>query len=96
MSSDDWSTALEWLESERAVMDAEHVKAGWFLTYPDGTVFDNTRQVVRGAGPNMSQWIIDWRNPDAAEYFTEAILNSTFLPGVDATFVSASVRHDRS
>lgn len=28
--------SLQWLESERAVMDDAHVKAGWFLQYPNG------------------------------------------------------------
>lgn len=77
--------SLQWLESERAVMDEEHVKAGWFLRYPNGSVFDK-KQHVQQSHVNMSQWIIDWRNQDAADYFVEAILNSTFLPGVDATF----------
>jgi hypothetical protein len=81
--------ALEWIESNRAVMDQRHVDAGWFLTYPNGTVFDNRRTVRVGPGkvsPLMSQWLIDWRSPDAAEYFTEAVVNSTSRSGVDATF----------
>jgi hypothetical protein len=41
---------------------------------------------VQQSTVNMSQWVIDWRNQDAAAYFVGAILNSTFLPGVDATF----------
>ena len=83
--------ALEWLESERVVMDDAHVKQGWFLTYPNGTVFDQKQHVPTPEAAwqstiNMSQWVIDWRNADAADYFVGAILNSTFLPGVDATF----------
>jgi hypothetical protein len=77
--------SLQWLESERAVMDDAHVAKGWFLTYPNGTVFDKKQHVQQSTVP-MSQWIIDWRNQDAADYFVSAILNSTFLPGVDATF----------
>jgi hypothetical protein len=73
--------ALEWLESERAVMDDAHIKQGWFLTYPNGTVFD-TKQHVATSTVQMSQYIIDWRNADAADYFVGAIVNSTFLPGV--------------
>ena len=38
--------ALEWLQSERAVMDEAHVAKGWFLTYPNGTVLDK-KQVQR-------------------------------------------------
>jgi hypothetical protein len=83
--------ALEWIESERAVMNDKHVAKGWFLTYKNGTVFNTPRTEGMFAGnpwPNqtMRQWIIDWRNPEAAEYFVSAILNSTFLHGVDATF----------
>lgn len=78
--------SLQWLESERRVMDAAHVKAGWFLTYPNGTVLDIQRRAPGNRGPLLSQWFIDWRNVDAAAYFVEAIVNSTFLDGVDATF----------
>jgi hypothetical protein len=40
--------------------------------------------------PLLSQWFIDWRNVEATEYFVEAIVNSTFLPGVDGTFTDDS------
>ena len=73
--TDNMELSLQWLESERAVMDDVHVKAGWFLTYPNGTVFD-TKQHVQQSTVNMSEWIIDWRNQDAADYFVGAILNS--------------------
>eukprot|EP01052_Picozoa_sp_SAG31_P037143 SAG31_NODE_4750_length_2980_cov_1.358209_1_plen_170_part_00 len=53
--------SLQWLESQRAVMDGEHVAAGWFLRYPNGSVFDK-KQHVQQSRVNMSQWIIDWRN----------------------------------
>eukprot|EP00912_Choanoflagellata_sp_UC4_P001391 UC4_evm1s865 len=80
--------ALQWLESNRAVMDAAHVKAGWFLTYPNGTVLNTPRTYTRcnTTSPLLSQWYIDWRNTDAADYFVGAIVNATFLGGVDATF----------
>jgi hypothetical protein len=79
--------ALEWLESNRAVMDQSHVQAGWFLRFPNGSVFDNKRKAhSEDDGPLMSQWFIDWRNPDAAAYFVGSIVNSTRLNGVDATF----------
>jgi hypothetical protein len=81
--------ALEWLESNRAVMDQAHVKAGWFLTYPNGTVYDKPRTVrvsPRKHSPMLSQLFINWRNVDAAAYFIGAIINSTFQSGVDATF----------
>jgi hypothetical protein len=82
--------ALEWLESNRAVMDQVHVEAGWFLKYKNGTVYDDVRQPPAGPPdqpmPWLSQWFIDWRNQDAAAYFVEEIVNATFLPGVDGTF----------
>ena len=86
--------ALEWLESNRKVMDLAHVEKGWFLRYPNGTVYDQTRQPPAGAKgqpmPWLSQWFIDWRNAEAAAYFVEAIVNSTFLDGVDGTFTDDS------
>ena len=86
--------ALEWIESNRKVMDQAHVDAGWFLRFPNGTVFDDVRQPPGGAPdqpmPWLSQWFIDWRHQDAAAYFVGAIVNATFLPGVDGTFTDDS------
>eukprot|EP00040_Diaphanoeca_grandis_P039805 m.5018 g.5018 ORF g.5018 m.5018 type:complete len:391 (-) comp3944_c0_seq1:269-1441(-) len=78
--------ALEWLQSNRLVMDQDHVDLGWFLKYTNGSVFNHQIHAHAELGPLLNQWFIDWRNPDAAAYFAEAILNATFLPGVDATF----------
>lgn len=75
----------QWLESNRAVMDADHVKAGWFLTYRNGSVL-NVPRTGTPTDPLLSQWIVDWRNPAAAAYFVDAVVKATFLPGVDATF----------
>jgi hypothetical protein len=78
--------ALEWIESNRKVMDQEHIDAGWFLRYKNGTVYNSIRQPPAGAPgqpmPWLSQYFIDWRNQDALEYFVNAIVNATFLPGV--------------
>lgn len=88
--------ALEWLESNRAVMDQSHVDLGWFLTFANGTVYDLKRLPPSDPArpkqpmPMLSQWFIDWRNRDASAYFVGAILNSTFLPGVDGTFTDDS------
>lgn len=79
--------ALEWLASERRVMDNAHVRAGWFLRFPNGTVFNHPRYAHPGIGPLLNQYFIDWRNPDAADFFVSAIVNATRLPGVDATFL---------
>uniref|UniRef100_A0A7S4IGH6 Uncharacterized protein n=2 Tax=Odontella aurita TaxID=265563 RepID=A0A7S4IGH6_9STRA len=84
--------ALEWIESDRAVMDEEHVDAGWFLRYPNGTAYDVRRKPPPDVhNPNqplpiLSQWFVDWRNRDAAEYFVASILEASSLPGVDGTF----------
>ena len=32
----DMELALQWLKSERVVMDEDHVRQGWFLTFPNG------------------------------------------------------------
>ena len=40
--------------------------------------------------PWLSQWFIDWRNEEAAAYFVGAIVNATFLEGVDGTFTDDS------
>jgi len=86
--------ALEWLESNRAVMDQAHVNKGWFLRFKNGTVYDNVRQPPGGGKgqpmPWLSQWFIDWRNEEAAAYFVGAIVNATFLEGVDGTFTDDS------
>ena len=37
--------SLEWLESQRAVMDTAHIEAGWFLRFNNGSVFNHARQV---------------------------------------------------
>ena len=88
--------ALQWLESNRAVMNDAHVKAGWFLLARQGgggggggngtEVLDMPRTVGGRAAPLLSQWYIDWRNAEAAAFFAGAIVNSTLLHGVDATF----------
>ena len=89
--------ALQWLESNRAVMDQAHIDAGWFLRFPNGSVYDDVMGPVRPdpARPDQpnttfSQYFIDWRNRDAAAYFVAAIVNATFLPGVDGTFTDDS------
>lgn len=72
--------SLQWLESQRAVMDEAHVAAGWFLRFPgNGSVFQHDI-------PEGKQWTIDWRNPAAAQYFVQSIVNATMQPGVDVTF----------
>eukprot|EP00911_Craspedida_sp_UC1_P000892 UC1_evm1s679 len=82
--------ALEWLESERAVMDKAHVDAGWFLRFQNGSVFNTARQVRPGQGPMMKQYFINWSNPDASAYFVGAITNATSVEGVDSTFTDDS------
>ena len=75
--------ALEWLESERRVMDGVHVAKGWFLRWPNNSVYEHSTTL---GGLNLSQWYVDWRNPDATAYFISAIVNATLQPGVDCTF----------
>ena len=77
---------LEWLESNRAVMDAAHVAAGWFLRLQNGSVFNHEVIIPVSDIENITlrQYFIDWRSADAAEYFVRAILNVTLA--VDLTF----------
>jgi hypothetical protein len=88
--------ALQWLESNRAVMDQEHVDAGWFLRFQNGSVYDVALTVrpdparPQQPSPTFSQYFIDWRNRAAAAYFVGAIVNASFLPGVDGTFTDDS------
>ena len=88
--------SLQWIESNRAVMDQAHIDAGWFLRFTNGSVYD-TRTGIRPdpANPHQpdvtfSQYYIDWRNQDSAAYFVAAIVNASFLPGVDGTFTDDS------
>jgi hypothetical protein len=76
--------ALQWLESNRAVMYAAGT-ADWFLQYTDGAGHKNGT-IFNARRAEGDQFFIDWRNPDAAAYFVGAIVNVTLLPGVDATF----------
>ena len=83
--------SLEWLESQRRVMDDAHVEAGWFLRFINGSVFNHplqlrNRSTGRGEGPWLRQYFINWSNPDAAAYFVAATTDATAVDGVDATF----------
>eukprot|EP00040_Diaphanoeca_grandis_P000601 m.15951 g.15951 ORF g.15951 m.15951 type:complete len:408 (+) comp10795_c0_seq2:211-1434(+) len=82
--------ALEWLKSERAVMDQAHIDAGWFLRFANGSVVNEARYVRAGVGPLLNQYFIDWRNSDATTYFVSAIVNATRQTGVDSTFTDDS------
>ena len=71
--------ALEWLESQRAVM-FDPTMASYFLQYPNGTIYNEP--IAQGA-----QFFWDFRNTDAAQYFISsiaAVLASD--PAVDGTF----------
>ena len=48
--------ALEWLESERRVMDGVHVAKGWFLRWPNNSVYEHSTTL---GGLNLSQYYID-------------------------------------
>ena len=82
--------SLEWLESQRRVMDTAHVKANWFLRFPNGSVVDHARQVRAGQGPWLRQFFTNWSNPEAAAYFVAAMTNATAVDGVDSSFTDDS------
>jgi hypothetical protein len=70
--------ALEWLESQRAVMHSPDT-SGYFLQYPNGTVYDEP--ITFG-----SQLFWDYRNSDAAKYFISSVTASLASDAVDGTF----------
>lgn len=73
--------ALEWLESNRAVMDDEHVAAGWFLRYQGNkSVFNHNTTLPVSDGENITlrQYFIDWRNMDAVSVTRQAVVKQGF------------------
>ena len=54
--------ALEWLESNRAVMDEEHINMGWFLRFQNGSVYDMKRTpppgTVRACVAHECAWCV--------------------------------------
>jgi hypothetical protein len=64
-------------------MDKEHVDRGWFLRWPNGSVYNHATTLDN---LTLNQHYRDWRNAEAMAYFVGAIVNSTLLDGVDATF----------
>ena len=64
-------------------MDKEHIDRGWFLRWPNGSVYNHVTMLDN---LTLNQHYRDWRNAEAAAYFVGAIVNSTLLDGVDATF----------
>lgn len=76
--------ALQWLESNRAVM-YDAAKKDWFLQFTDGqgnkngTIFNQRRA-------EGDQYFIDYRNADAAAYFARAIVTLLVDNDIDATF----------
>ncbi len=76
--------ALQWLESNRAVM-YDPSKADWFLQFTDGAGHKNGTiyNIRRSEG---DQFLIDWRNADAAAYFVDSIMRVVLSsPAVDGT-----------
>lgn len=65
--------ALEWLESQRAVMTPSN--APWFLRWPNGSIYDT--RIDCG-----SQYYWDLRNSVTADYFVASIIDSLHW-GVD-------------
>jgi len=76
--------ALEWLESQRAVM-TDPSKKGYFLQYlnqngtKNGTIYNEP--ITAG-----NQYFWDYTNPEAARYFVTSILAVVTDPAVDGTF----------
>jgi len=76
--------ALEWLESQRAVM-YDPKTADYFLQYTDGQGNKNGK-IYNEAIDQGDQFFWDFTNPDAADYFVSSILKVLEDPAVDGTF----------
>ena len=76
--------ALEWIESARAVM-YDPARADWFLQFTDGAGHKNGT-IYNDRRNEGDQFFIDYRNPAAAAYFVDSIVNVTVALDVDATF----------
>jgi len=76
--------ALEWLESQRAVM-YDPSKADYFLQYTDGLGHKNGT-IYNEPISFGDQYFWDFTNPDAANYYVTSILTSISDPAVDGTF----------
>jgi len=76
--------ALQWLESQRAVM-YDPTKAHWFLQYTDGKGNKNgtiyNEHIHQG-----DQYFWDFRVPEATAYFVSSIVESVSSPYVDGSF----------
>jgi len=76
--------ALQWLESQRAVM-YDPSKSNWFLQYTDGKGKKNgtiyNEPIIYG-----DQYFWDFRVPEASKYFVDSILQSIKNLYVDGTF----------
>lgn len=78
--------ALEWLETQRAVM-YDPTYSGYFLQYqagnpkgqPAGTIYNEARE-------EGDQFFWDFRNASASAYFISSVLSSLSDPAVDGTF----------
>lgn len=76
--------ALEWIESSRAAM-YDAARSDWFLQFTDGKGNKNGT-IYNEARAEGDQFFIDYRNPAAAAFFIDSIVNVTIDLGVDATF----------
>jgi hypothetical protein len=76
--------ALQWLETSRLVMYDES-KKDWFLQYTDGNGH-KTGEIYNEPRAEGDQYFIDYRNADAAAYFTRAILTTLVDNDIDGTF----------
>lgn len=76
--------ALQWLETSRSVM-YDDSKKDWFLQYTDGNGH-KTGEIYNEKRAEGDQFFIDYRNADAAAYFTRAILTTLIDNDIDGTF----------
>ena len=73
--------ALQALESQRLVM-YDPTKQHYFLQFTDGNGNKNGTIYNEPGGPG-DQYFWDYREPEAADYYINSVLNTTMGPYVD-------------
>jgi hypothetical protein len=76
--------ALGWLESQAAAM-YNPALSGYFLAWPNGTVYNEREGGARGASFG-DQYFIDFRNASAAAWYVSSVVASVSEAAIDGSF----------
>ena len=77
--------ALGWIESQAAAM-YDPSSSGYFLSWPNGTTYNEMEGGARGNGSFGDQYFIDFRNASAAAWYVESVVGSVSETAVDGSF----------